>query len=150
MLNHTPEIADGPASISPAVRQKVPAQDVIRFKNTGFRFPDAGEDTLTNLNFACRRGQTTAIIGSTGSGKSTVAKLILRFHDITSGSLLLNGRDIREMTVSYTHLDVYKRQIPYLPKLRAGRSALLYKFAFLRGGLREVSPFRIHPARSVR
>ena len=70
VLNHTPEIVDGPASISPAVRQKVPAQDVIRFKNTGFRFPDAGEDTLTNLNFACRRGQTTAIIGSTGSGKT--------------------------------------------------------------------------------
>ena len=111
VLNHTPEIADGPASISPAVRQKVPAQDVIRFKNTGFRFPDAGEDTLTNLNFACRRGQTTAIIGSTGSGKSTVAKLILRFHDITSGSLLLNGRDIREMTQREL-----RKHISYVPQ----------------------------------
>ena len=55
------------------------------------------EDTLGDLNFACKRGETTAIIGSTGSGKSTIAKLILRFHDVTSGSILFNGCDIHGM-----------------------------------------------------
>lgn len=50
------------------------------------------------MDFTCRRGETTAIIGGTGSGKSTVASLILRFHDVTDGSLRLNGKDIREMT----------------------------------------------------
>ena len=63
-----------------------------------FRFADADEDTLSNLNFTCRRGETTAIIGSTGSGKSTIAKLIMRFHDATKGSILLNGQDIRNLS----------------------------------------------------
>ena len=63
-----------------------------------FRFADAQEDTLSHLNFVCRRGETTAIIGGTGSGKSTVASLILRFHDVTQGSVCLNGMDIRKMT----------------------------------------------------
>lgn len=58
----------------------------------------AEENTLSHLNFSCRRGQTTAIIGGTGSGKSTVASLILRFHDVIGGSILLNGKDIRQMT----------------------------------------------------
>ncbi len=73
-------------------------KEVVRFKNASFRFADADENTLEDLNFTCRRGETTAIIGSTGSGKSTIAKLILRFHDVTSGSVLLNGKDIRNMT----------------------------------------------------
>ena len=66
-----------------------------------FRFQDAEEDTLGHLNFVCRRGETTAIIGGTGSGKSTVASLILRFHDVTDGAIQLNGTDIREMTQRY-------------------------------------------------
>lgn len=92
VLNHTPEIRDGSVS-----EKETKTQDVVSFQNAGFRFADADEDTLGNLNFTCGRGQTTAIIGSTGSGKSTIAKLILRFHDVTSGSILLNGRDIRKM-----------------------------------------------------
>ena len=68
------------------------------FRHVTFRFSDADEDTLHNLNFRCLRGQTTAIIGSTGSGKSTVAKLLLRFHDVTGGAIQFNGADVRGMT----------------------------------------------------
>jgi len=75
-----------------------PSEEVARFNHATFRFADADEDTLHDLNFACLRGKTTAIIGSTGSGKSTIAKLLLRFHDTTQGSVLLNGCDVRAMT----------------------------------------------------
>ena len=71
---------------------------VARFDHASFRFADADEDTLHDLNFCCRRGETTAIIGSTGSGKSTVAKLLLRLHDITRGHVLLGNRDVRDIT----------------------------------------------------
>ena len=74
------------------------ADVVAAFRHVTFRFSDADEDTLNNLNFRCRRGQTTAIIGSTGSGKSTVAKLLLRFHDVTGGAIQFNGADVRGMT----------------------------------------------------
>ena len=74
------------------------ADVVAAFRHVTFRFSDADEDTLHNLNFRCRRGQTTAIIGSTGSGKSTVAKLLLRFHDVTDGAIQFNGVDVRGMT----------------------------------------------------
>lgn len=71
---------------------------VARFDHASFRFDDADEDTLHDLDFCCRRGQTTAIIGSTGSGKSTVAKLLLRLHDVTRGRVLLGGCDVRDIT----------------------------------------------------
>ena len=74
---------------------------MLAFRKVSFRFADAEEDTLKNLNFTCRRGETTAIIGGTGSGKSTVASLILRFHEVTEGSVCLNGTDIRDMTQAH-------------------------------------------------
>ena len=73
------------------------SENVVEFRNAAFRFPDSEEYTLKNLNFTCRRGETTAIIGGTGSGKSTVASLILRFNDVTDGELLLNNVNIRKM-----------------------------------------------------
>ncbi|WP_455723730.1 ABC transporter ATP-binding protein [Dysosmobacter welbionis] len=95
VLQLTPEIQD---KDMPVDRKQNQMKGVIVFKNASFRFADADENTLENLDFICRRGETTAIIGSTGSGKSTIAKLILRFHDVTSGSILMNGKDIRDMT----------------------------------------------------
>lgn len=73
-------------------------ESVMDFQNVSFRFADAEENTLRHLNFSCRRGETTAIIGATGSGKSTIASLMLRFHDVIGGRILLNGTDIRKMT----------------------------------------------------
>ena len=71
---------------------------VATFDHVSFRFPDADEDTLHDIDFSCCRGQTTAIIGSTGSGKSTIAKMLLRLHDVTEGSVRFSGTDVRSMT----------------------------------------------------
>lgn len=71
---------------------------VATFDHVSFRFPDADEDTLHDIDFSCHRGQTTAIIGSTGSGKSTIAKMLLRLHDVTDGSVRFSGADVRSMT----------------------------------------------------
>jgi ATP-binding cassette subfamily B protein len=70
----------------------------VEFRDVSFRYPDAEEDVLHDINFVAKPGQTTALIGSTGSGKSTVVNLIPRFYDITGGSILVDGIDIRQVT----------------------------------------------------
>lgn len=94
VLDHTPEIVD---LVDRDPEEDSSNPEVLAFRDVSFRFKDAEEDTLGHLNFVCRRGETTAIIGGTGSGKSTVASLILRFHDVTGGAVELNGTDIRNM-----------------------------------------------------
>ena len=79
------------------VKETDNSKNVMSFQNVSFRFADADEYTLKKLNFDCRRGETTAIIGGTGSGKSTVASLMMRFNEVTDGKILLDGVDIREM-----------------------------------------------------
>lgn len=97
ILDFSPTIADKAAE---RVEEKKDSKDVLTFQNVSFQFADADEYTLKNLDFTCRRGETTAIIGGTGSGKSTVASLMMRFNDVTEGAILLNGTDIREMPQS--------------------------------------------------
>ncbi len=99
VLDHSPEITDI-VTENPAKSEKDDdkKKEVLAFKDVSFRFADAEENTLHRLNFTCRRGETTAIIGGTGSGKSTIALLMLRFHDVTAGSIRLNGTDIRQVT----------------------------------------------------
>lgn len=70
---------------------------VVTFKNVCFRYNNAEQDALSNISFTALPGQTTAIIGSTGSGKSTIANLILRFYDVSEGEILVNGVDVREV-----------------------------------------------------
>lgn len=94
ILEHSPEITD----LVKTNTDEKENDDVLVFDHVSFRFSDAEEDTLHDLDFVCKRGETTAIIGGTGSGKSTVASLILRFHDVTKGTLLLNGKDVHQMT----------------------------------------------------
>lgn len=98
VLNHTPEIQD---MVRENPKETGKEKNVLEFKDVSFRFADAEENTLNHLNFTCRRGETTAIIGGTESGKSTVASLILRFHDVTEGAVCLNGTDIRKMKQSF-------------------------------------------------
>lgn len=69
----------------------------VEFKNVCFRYPDADYDVLTDINFTALPGKTTAFIGSTGSGKSTVINLIPRFFDVTKGEILVDGVDIRDV-----------------------------------------------------
>ena len=72
----------------------------VEFKHVSFRYPDAGEDMLHDISFTAPSGKTTAFIGSTGSGKSTLINLIPRFFDVTEGSILVDGVDIREVKQS--------------------------------------------------
>ncbi len=71
---------------------------IVEFKNVSFRYPDADEDILCNISFTAEPGKTTAIIGSTGSGKSTVVNLIPRFYDVTEGELLVDGVNVKDVT----------------------------------------------------
>ena len=71
---------------------------LVEFKNVSFRYPDSDEEVLSDITFTAKTGETTAIIGSTGSGKSTIVNLIPRFYDITSGNLLIDGVDIKEIS----------------------------------------------------
>ncbi len=73
-------------------------QGVVAFEDVSFRYPDAEEDVLRHITFTARPGQTTAIIGSTGSGKSTVLNLIPRFYDVTGGRVTMDGVDIRDLS----------------------------------------------------
>ena len=70
---------------------------VLTFDHVSFRYPGADEDVLEDITFTAKPGETTAIIGSTGSGKSTLVNLIPRFYDVTSGDITLDGADIREV-----------------------------------------------------
>ena len=70
---------------------------VLIFDHVSFRYPGADEDVLEDITFTAKPGETTAIIGSTGSGKSTLVNLIPRFYDVTSGDIMLDGVDIREV-----------------------------------------------------
>jgi ATP-binding cassette subfamily B protein len=69
----------------------------VEFRNVSFRYPGAPDDVLNNITFTAEPGQTTAIIGSTGSGKSTAINLIPRFYDVTEGAIYVNGTDIRQV-----------------------------------------------------
>jgi ATP-binding cassette subfamily B protein len=70
----------------------------VEFKNVSFRYEGAAEDALKDISFTVESGQTTAIIGATGSGKSTIVNLIMRFYDVTGGSIAVNGVDVRELS----------------------------------------------------
>ena len=75
-----------------------PFQGSIEFREVSFRYPGADTDALENINFVAQPGQTTALIGSTGAGKSTIVNLIPRFYEVSKGSILVDGTDIRDVT----------------------------------------------------
>ena len=71
---------------------------LVEFKNVSFRYPDADTEILEDITFTAKPGETTAIIGSTGSGKSTIVNLIPRFYDVTEGELLIDGVNVKEVS----------------------------------------------------
>lgn len=73
---------------------------VVRFSHVNFRYPNAREDVLSDIDFVAEPGKTTAIIGSTGCGKSTLVNLIPRFYDVTEGKITIDDRDIRQLSLS--------------------------------------------------
>lgn len=91
VLDHRPEIVDGAEKLSETKPTK------LEFKQVSFCYSDAENPVLHNVSFSCEAGTTTAIIGGTGSGKSTIAKLIPRLFDVQGGEILLNGRSLAEL-----------------------------------------------------
>lgn len=83
----------------------------IAFENVSFRYSDGAECVLEGVSFTCEPGKTTAIIGSTGSGKSTVLKLAERFHDVTSGRITVDGVDVRDVSQH-----ALRAQLGYVPQ----------------------------------
>lgn len=83
----------------------------VEFKNVSFKYPDADEYILKNISFKVKKGDTLALIGSTGSGKSTIVNLIMRFYDATEGEILIDGKNIKEYK-----LDALYKKIGYVPQ----------------------------------
>ena len=96
VMNMTPDITDETVSTQSVHDDREPIKEVI-FEHVDFCYPDGEEAVLKDISFSARAGQTTAIIGSTGSGKSTLIQLIPRFYDVTGGRVLVNGVDVRQI-----------------------------------------------------
>ena len=88
-----------PSQVNGHAECVVPADGTpaVTFEDVSFAYPGAGGDSLSHVSFAVGRGQTLGVIGGTGSGKTTLADLVLRFYDATSGRVLVGGRDVREL-----------------------------------------------------
>ena len=101
------EVLDTPISIqdAPSVRdgELADAKGELRFEDVSFRYEGADEDALEHISFTAKPGETTAIIGSTGCGKSTLIHLIPRFYDVTQGRITIDGVDIREISQEKLH-----------------------------------------------
>ncbi len=101
-IKRVKEILDKDISIKEVEKPKEFKKDskgIIEFQNVSFKYPDADEAMLKNISFTANPGTTTAFIGSTGSGKSTLINLIPRFFDVTSGSIIVDGVDIKEAKI---------------------------------------------------
>lgn len=107
------EVINTPSSVVNAENVQTPEKKtgIVRFENVNFMYPGAKENVIKNINFTAEPGKTTAIIGSTGSGKSTLINLIPRLYDVTSGEITVNGIDIRKMDIGEL-----RERIGYVPQ----------------------------------
>jgi len=96
ILNTTPQINDPDKPLKFSDKSSA----TVEFRDVSFHYPDAEEDVLHNVSFTAQAGKTTAFIGTTGSGKSTVVSLIPRFYDLTKGEILINGINIKDVNRS--------------------------------------------------
>ena len=109
------EVIKTPTAIhDPAGPKALPeggTKGVVAFNDVSFRYPGSDEDALEHISFTAKPGQTTAIIGSTGCGKSTLLNLIPRFYDVSEGSVMIDGVDVRDMSQAQLH-----DQLGYVPQ----------------------------------
>ena len=91
-------VLEAQPAVTPGQAQDAPEAGTVEFRDVSFRYPGAQDDALSHISFRAEKGQTLAIIGATGSGKSTLIGLIPRFYDVTGGQVLVDGRDVREFT----------------------------------------------------
>ena len=106
-------LAAEPSIVDPESPRRFPAgaRGTVEFRDLSFRYPGSSEDVLHRISFTAEPGSTTAIIGTTGAGKSTLVSLVLRFHDPSSGSVLMDGIDLRELGQ-----EELRRRIGYVPQ----------------------------------
>jgi ATP-binding cassette subfamily B multidrug efflux pump len=100
-----------PAIQQPAHPVKVKLTGNIQFKDAGFIYPDTGIQALKNFNLSIKKGEKVAIVGRTGSGKTTIAQLLLRMYDVTKGKIEIEGEDIRNI-----ELQSLREQVSYVPQ----------------------------------
>jgi ATP-binding cassette, subfamily B, multidrug efflux pump len=100
-----------PEIISPADGIHFELQGNIEFRNVTFTYPDTGITALKNISFTVKAGQKLALIGKTGTGKTTIAELLLRMYDVTDGEILIDGKNIKAL-----NLNDLRRQIGYVPQ----------------------------------
>ena len=106
LIETEPSIKDGPMTDAPEG-----VEGEIEFRNVSFRYDEEGGDVLRDISFKACRGEVVAIIGSTGCGKSSLVNLIPRFYDVSNGTVLVDGADVREY-----RLDVLRSKIGYVPQ----------------------------------
>jgi ATP-binding cassette subfamily B protein len=96
------DVLDAPLDVkdSPEASILLPLSCRVDFDDVSFRYPGSVRDILTGVSFSARPGQTVAVLGTTGSGKSTLVNLIPRFYDVTGGAVRLDGNDVRDVTLS--------------------------------------------------
>lgn len=105
------EFMDTKASIVNPTNEKMEIHGNIEFKNVSFTYPDSGIKALQNINLKIKAGESVAILGRTGAGKSSLAGLVSRLYDTDSGSILIDGRDIKTV-----NLDVLRKSVGYVPQ----------------------------------
>ncbi len=94
MLDNTEEIKQAHDA-----KRSILSKEIVTLDNVGFRYNVDGEWVLQNINLRIPKGQILAVVGSSGSGKSTLADLLPRFHDVSEGSIRIDGTDIRELNM---------------------------------------------------
>ncbi len=99
------------SEIKEGKKEQIMLNGGIRFKNLGFVYPDSGVKALSDINFQINPGETIAIVGPTGSGKSTIANLLLRLYDPSSGNIKIDGVDLKDLDLSH-----YRNQVGYVPQ----------------------------------
>lgn len=109
-------IKDGPLTASPEG-----VEGELEFRDVSFKYPGAAEGVLEDINFKVEKGETIAFIGSTGSGKSTLINLVLRFYDVTSGQVLVNGINVRDYELKTLH-----SKMGYVPQTATLFSGTVY------------------------
>lgn len=105
------EFLDEEPEIEHLTKEKTPIEGAITFQNVSFKYPDTGIQALNNVNFRLEKGQKMAIIGRTGSGKTTIADLLVRMYDVSEGCIQIDGKDIRQL-----NLDHLRQRVGYVPQ----------------------------------